>query len=183
MSSLDDWNEKRRKKPFVHNGFNEEFEIIFKMMEKMMKHAFLDINFSKMEPDKSFASGENINIGFEGNPKIQEFRKHPREISDESQPISDESEPLTEIIEGDKEISITVEIPEVEKKDIDLRTTENNLEIRAESPYQKFHRDVILPCKVKPKTTKATYKNGVLDVIIKRKTNKHDKKNNRVDIE
>lgn len=178
MNQEDDWNEKRRKK-----SFNDEFEKILRMMEKMMGHSFLNFNFNEMEPVKPFVYGYRINDGSIRNPKVQEFRNHPRELSDENQSITDEPEPLTEIIECDNEVSITVEIPEVEKKDIDLRSTENNLDIRVDTPYQKYHQEIKLPCKVKPKTTKATYKNGVLDIIIKRKNNKHDEKDYRVDIE
>lgn len=183
MNPVDDWNEKRRKKPFNYDGFNDEFEKILRMMEKIMRNRFQEINFKEMDPDKSFIYGYKINVGSDENPKVQEFRNHPRELSDENQSISDEPEPLTEIIECDNEISITVEIPEVEKKDIDLKPTENNLEIRADTPYQKYHRNIKLPCKVKPKTTKTTYKNGVLDIIIKRKNNKHNEEGHRVDIE
>ena len=36
----------------------------------------------------------------------------------------------------------------------------------------KYHELLNLPCDVKPKTMKATYKNGVLDVVVKRKKKK-----------
>ena len=36
----------------------------------------------------------------------------------------------------------------------------------------RYHKLVNFPCDVQPKTTKATYKNGVIDVIIKRKERK-----------
>jgi HSP20 family protein len=183
MKPLDDWNDKRRKKPFNHIGFNEEFEKMFKMMEEMMKQMIHNIDFNNIEPGITFIYGDEIYIDSNRNPNFQEFRNYPRELSDEKQPIQEKTEPLIDIIKRNKDISITVEIPNVEKKDIDLRTTENNLEIKVDKPDQQFHRNVVLPCKVKPKTTKATYKNGVLDVIIKRKNNKHDEKSHNVDIQ
>jgi HSP20 family molecular chaperone IbpA len=41
---------------------------------------------------------------------------------------------------------------------------------------------VDIPCNVKPKTTKATYKNGILDVVVKRKGKKKPGEGYRVNI-
>ena len=84
----------------------------------------------------------------------------------------EEPEPLADIIEGDEEVTVTVEIPGVENKDIDLNVNEDTLEITVSNPRRKYHKLLDLPCDVKPKTMKATYKNGILDVVIKRKKKK-----------
>ena len=86
--------------------------------------------------------------------------------------ISEEREPLTDVIEGDEDVAITVEMPGVERDDIDLNAARDNLEIKVDTPRRKYHKKIDLPCDVIPKTTKATYKNGVLDVVIKRKKKK-----------
>ena len=97
--------------------------------------------------------------------------------------ISEEREPLSDIIEGDEEVSVTVEIPGVEKEDIDLNVTEDSLDIRVNSAKRKYHKLLDLPCDVKPKTTKATYKNGILDVVIKRKERKKPGEGYRATVE
>ncbi len=88
--------------------------------------------------------------------------------------ISDEMEPLTDIIEGENDVAITVEIPGVEKEDIDLIATEDTLEIKVDSPKRKYHKRIDLPCNVKTKSTKATYKNGILDIVLDKKEKKKD---------
>ena len=60
-------------------------------------------------------------------------------------------------------------MPDVEEEEIDLNATENTLEIIVNNPGRKYHRFLNLPYSIKPKTVKTTYKNGVLDVVIKRK--------------
>ena len=82
-----------------------------------------------------------------------------------------EPEPLPDIIEGDKEVFITVAIPGVEKDDIDLNIVEDMLEITIDTSKMDYHEVVNLPCEVKPETAETTYKNGVLDVTIKRNKN------------
>ena len=97
--------------------------------------------------------------------------------------ISEEREPLTDIIEGDDDVAVTVEIPGVEKNNIELNVTNDILEIKVDTPNRKYHKRLDLPCDVLPKTTKATYKNGVLDVVIKRKEKKRPGDGYKVNIE
>ena len=97
--------------------------------------------------------------------------------------ISEEREPLTDIIEGDEDVAVTVEIPGVNRNDIDLNVKREYLEIKVDNPTRKYHKRLDLPCGVVPKTTKATYKNGVLDIVIKRKDKKKPGEGYRVNIE
>lgn len=91
-------------------------------------------------------------------------------------------EPFTDIQESDKEIIVTAEIPGVDKRDIRINATEDRLEISAETKYEakeekegyvrkersygRFYRALTLPATVKSQEAKASYKNGVLEVIL-----------------
>ncbi|OYT57776.1 hypothetical protein B6U70_02030 [Euryarchaeota archaeon ex4484_162] len=179
-----DRDKRRKRNPFDFFGFDDEdFERIFEEMQRMLERMFRDIPFDQIEWNKPFVHGFSIRIGPDGKPKIEEFGNKPSITPDGERIISEEREPLTDVIEGDEEVSVTVEIPGVEKDDIDLRVTEDSLEINVDTPQRKYHKIVELPCEVKPKTTKATYKNGVLDVVIKRKEKKKKGEKYRVSIE
>jgi HSP20 family protein len=185
MDSFDDDREKRKRKPFDFFDIDEDdFERIFeearRMIEDMFRSGFPSKSF---EPGKPIIHGFKINIGPDGKPRITEFGNRAVKTQDGLPVISDEREPLTDIIEGDDEVAITVELPGVEREDIDLKATENSLEIKVDTPQRKYHKIVELPCGVKPKTTKATYKNGVLDVIIQRKEKKRGDEGYKVNIE
>jgi HSP20 family protein len=84
-------------------------------------------------------------------------------------------EPLTDLIECDNSISVTIELPGLEKDDIDLRATSDTLTVTVETPERKYRKEFDLPCEIKPNNIKATYKNGILDITLKRK-NKQVKK-------
>lgn len=91
-------------------------------------------------------------------------------------------EPFADVVETDKEVKVAVEIPGVDKKDIKIKTTENSIEISAETKreekeekkgyirrersYGKFYRAMTLPVKVDATKAKASYKNGVLEVTL-----------------
>lgn len=90
--------------------------------------------------------------------------------------------PPADITETEDEIIITADIPGVSKEDIDLRISEDTLEIgaqvkreekeeergylRQERSYTRFYRRLPMPTTVKAEEAKATYKNGVLEIRI-----------------
>ena len=182
-----DKDKRRRKSPFDFMD-DEDFERIFDEMQRMFertdfKEMIEDMFRSGFDPNKRFIHGFSMNIGPDGKPKFQEFGNRPTKTPTGEPMLSDEREPLTDIIEGDEDVAITVEIPGVEKEDIDLNVTDDNLEITVDNPARKYHKYVDMPCNVKPKTTKATYKNGVLDVVVKRKEKKKPGEGYRVNID
>ena len=169
----EDRDRRRRKNPFDFID-DDKFERIFDEMQKL----FESTNFKEMiegmlsgslGSNKRFIHGLSINMVPIGEPKIQGLGKHPLKQPQRAQSGYEEREPLADIIEGDKEVSITFEIPGVEKKDIDLNVTDDALEIMVNTPKKEYHNIFRLPCSVKPKTAETTYKNGVLDVVIHRR--------------
>jgi len=184
----DDHDERRRKKRNPFDLFDDEFfrdilnderimDDIKRMTEEMMKM------FSNAQPGKSIVHGFKINIGPDGKPRISDFGNRSTKSPDGEPMISEEREPITDIIEGDNDVAVTVELPGVDKEDIDLNITTDKLDIKVDNPKRKYHKILDLPCDVKPKTTKATYKNGVLDIVIKRKQKKQPGDGYKVSIE
>jgi len=115
--------------------------------------------------------GIRITIGPDGVPKVEEFgnikRVGGRPI------ITEEAEPLVDVIEHDDEIIIVAELPGVDKDKIKVRATEDKVIINAEN-HRKYHKVVDLPAKVDPNSAKASYRNGVLEVKLKKKESKKE---------
>lgn len=163
----------------IRDIFNDDkiMDDIKKMAEEMMKM------FTNAQPGKPIVHGFKIDIGPDGKPQIEDFGNRSIRSPEGVPTISEEIEPLTDIIEGENDVAITVEIPGVEKDDIDLVATENTLEIKVDSPKRKYHKRIDLPCNVKTKSTKATYKNGILDIVLDKKDKKKDNGGFKVSIE
>lgn len=189
MNHEDDRNKRRRRRnPFDFFGFDDDFikdlldddrvmEDLRRMTEEMMRM------FSTAQPGKPFVHGFKIQYGPDGKPRIEDFGNKPIKTPDGEQLISEEREPLTDIIEGDEDVAITVELPGVEREDIDLNATNESIEIKVDTPQRKYHKKLALPCDVIPKTTKATYKNGILDIVLKRREKKKPGEGYKVNIE
>lgn len=89
-------------------------------------------------------------------------------------------EPFVDIVETEKELIATAEMPGLEKEEIKINLTEDRLEISAETKYEeekeekgyvyrergagRYYRAMSLPSPVDPDNSKASYKNGVLEI-------------------
>jgi HSP20 family protein len=176
--------EKKKRYPFDDIfDFDEEFDKIHNRMERIFNEMFkenLPEKFSDSEDVQPFVYGFSMRVGSDGKPSIQEFGNTQvgkiRKLGEESErPLElEEREPLTDIIEGENEIYITVEIPGVEKEDINLNVMDNTLTIDVDVEKRKYHKKIKLSSEVDPNSTVATYKNGVLDITLKRRGKKKE---------
>lgn len=177
---------RRRRWPFF---FGDEFDRIREEMERMMEEAlrgFEEFGFEEFEErfkkGGPYVYGFSLKIGPDGKPIIREFGNRPR-IVEKGIGISEEREPLVDVIEEKTTCKVIAELPGVTKEDIDLRCVEDRMEIRVDTPERKYFKSVKLPCKVKPETAKATFKNGVLEVVCERVTPKKEEPGKRIKIE
>jgi len=84
-------------------------------------------------------------------------------------------EPLTDVFEDKDCVKLYVELPGVEKNDIQLNVTQGKAEVKAKN----FYKLIDLPTKdVEFEKVSANYKNGVLEVVIPKvkKTVEEEKK-------
>ncbi len=93
--------------------------------------------------------------------------------------------PNIELYDRKNELVLRAELPGVDKKDIDLTITENNLTIKGEVKrkeeikeedyyvseirYGSFSRTIPLPIEIDSEKAKATFKDGVLEIVLPKK--------------
>ena len=160
--SEDWWKRRRRRRP--HPWFNI-FDRLDEMMEEMMHQAFKTPS-KKARVPRPYVYGFSMSVGPDGRPVIREFgnvqssRSGPR--------VQEEREPLVDIMEEERDVVIVAELPGVEKDDINLQTTKDHLTISVDTPQRKYHKELELPARVDPKSARASYKNGVLEVRLRK---------------
>ena len=90
--------------------------------------------------------------------------------------------PRVDIVERESEVILKVDLPEVNQDEIDIRVEENALIIRGERkfrkgenylqierPYGTFRRTFTIPRVIDQANIKASYKDGVLQVVLPKK--------------
>lgn len=89
-------------------------------------------------------------------------------------------QPFIDIVETDKEIIATAEMPGLNKEDININLTDDRLELSTESKHEEekkgkdyiykeirsgsFYRSISLPSSIDANNAKASYNNGVLEI-------------------
>ncbi len=83
--------------------------------------------------------------------------------------ISGEREPLADITTSDKEVKVILEMPGVNKENLRINAYDNSVEVKSEDPQRKYHRVMEIPPEADIETVKSTYKNGILEIVFKKK--------------
>lgn len=183
--------------PFF-SDFDAEFERMRRYMDQMMQAAMRG-DVARDGPNKPFIYGFSMRTGPDGRPVFQEFgnTRNVRKVTGpgpsacpavgegQERPVRDQGgteyggrEPLTDVIDCGETLAVTVELPGVEKDDIELEISNDTLTIKVDTEERRYYKEIDLPEAVEEDTTKASYKNGVLDVTLTKKasTKKKGKK-------
>ncbi len=164
-----DKDKKKKRKEWDFNDIFENFERLTEFFEEEFNRMFKEPNFNPMDDffkEKPLVYGFSISIDPNGKPRIQEFGNiRPK---GEKTLISDKREPLIDIINNEDEIIIIAEIPGVSKEDIKLNVSENSLIISVLN-NRKYYKELNFEEKIDPNSIQTSYKNGVLQVKLKKK--------------
>ena len=159
------WWRRRKKKSPRFNDIYEELEKLGELIDETMQKAF-EISSENTPVRRNRVQGFSIKIGPDGKPRIQEINnRQPRQNEPE---ISDNQEPLVDLIEEGETLVVLAALLGVKKDAIDLRVTENCLTVSVDTDDLEWSKDLKLPTKVDPKSARASYKNGVLEVKVKK---------------
>lgn len=147
--------------------FVDEFEKVFKKMSS----SFFDIDdiVEEFKGEGSnfspFYYGYTMTVGPNGKPIVKEYGN----VKPELLPSTDTREPIVDVIVDEKEklVKLVAEIPGVEKTDVKILVQDKFVDISAEHDEKKYHVKVPIKHKVNENSAKASYKNGILELVFK----------------
>lgn len=145
--------------------FDSEFDRIF----KRMSNSFFNIDdiFEEFKGKDSgsgpYYYGYTMTVGPDGKPVVKEYGN----VKPGLLPNSDTREPVVDTIvdEKGKVVKLIAEMPGVEKTDVKIVVDNKVVDISAEHGEKKYHAKVPLKHKVDENSAKASYKNGILQLV------------------
>lgn len=164
-----------RKKNFEKGFFDEDFFAEFERIEEIMRD-MLDAHFQEfekgdtLEPNTEFRPrvyGFTLDFGPEGKAKFAELAGKPS--VQKSAPIAKAHDPFVEVINGKDEITLVTEIPGVEQKHLHLKPYLKQIAMRVTDPDRMLSKTIALPFEVDPASMHYSLKNGILEIIFKKK--------------
>ena len=147
--------------------FDSEYDRIF----KRMSNSFFNIDdiFEEFKGRGSetgpYYYGYTMTVGPDGKPIVKEYGN----VKPGLLPTSDTREPIVDTIvdENEKVVKLIAEMPGVEKTDVQIVVENKVVSISAEHDQKKYHAKVPLKNKVDENSAKASYKNGILQLVFK----------------
>ena len=165
--------------------FDETFRDIDAFYKKLTEKMFRQME----EIDKAIQSGRlqgEWDVRHIEKPGVRGYVAQGRfqlgePLTAPKQALDETREPLTDVFEDKEHVKLYIELPGVDKDDIQLNVTAGQAEIKAKS----FYKTIDLPSRnVEFEKAAANCKNGVLEVLIpKKKTAVSDEKKTTIKIE
>ncbi|MFH1519618.1 MAG: archaeal heat shock protein Hsp20 [Candidatus Omnitrophota bacterium] len=125
-----------------------------------------EIDLSRLKEGMKGVFGFSVKTAVGGKPIVESFgniKKTPQ-----GPKVEEEREPITDVFDEKDEIRVYAEMPGVSQEDIKIDLKEDILVFEAQSGERKYHKEVLLPAKVKAENLTSCYKNGILEVKIKK---------------
>lgn len=86
-------------------------------------------------------------------------------------PVIDEvRQPLADVFEEDDRLRVVAELSGCEEKDVRTELKGDILVIRADTGDRKYFGEVLLPCPVDESSRRSSYRNGVLEIELLKRT-------------
>lgn len=146
--------------------FDSEFDRIF----KKMSNSFFNIDgvfeeFKGNSDSGPYCYGYTMTVGLDGKPVVKEYGN----VKPGQPLISDTQEPIVDTIVDEKEnvVKLVVEMPGVEKTDVKIVVENKIVDLSAEHGDKKYHVKVPVKYKVDENSARASYKNGILQLVFK----------------
>jgi HSP20 family protein len=125
-----------------------------------------EFDLSNIKEGMKGVFGISVKTAVGGKPIVESFGNVKRTPAGPT--VEAEREPITDVFDEGEELRIYAEMPGVSPEDIKLDLREDILDISAQTGDRKYHKELLLPTKVKADTLSSNYNNGVLEVKVKK---------------
>ncbi len=158
------WKRRKKKSPWL-NDIYDELEKLGDLIDETMQKAFENSSKDNSSRKNSYR-GFSVRVGRDGRPKIREINRN--QLFPDDADFEDDLEPLIDFLEEKNNLVVLAQLPGICKDDIDLRVTDTCLTLSVDAEDFEWYDELKLPTKVNPKSARASYKNGVLEVKIEK---------------
>lgn len=165
--------DKRRHLRDSLDEIDRYFEELEKEFEDVVRKG---LNLESGQPG-SFVAGFSMRVGPGEKPTIQFFGDSPTRAGGFRSPLTEQL-----VNEKDGTLRLVIDLPGVQKEDIEVSATGERAVVKAERKDRKYMTEVRLKREIDPEGGKAEYRNGVLEISFSLK-DKDNKGYRRVDVD
>ncbi len=150
----------------LFTGIEKLVELASGLKEGEVKTGQGESDLSSLKGGKKVVFGFSISNLVGRQPVVETFGNIKK--TSKGPIVKKERAPVTDIFDEKNEIKIYAEMPGVMEADINVHLKDTVLDILAQSGDRIYHDEFLLSDKIKPETLKFNYKNGILEITIKK---------------
>ena len=125
-----------------------------------------EVDLSHVKKGMKAVYGFTVKSAVGGKPVVEPFGNVKQ--TPKGPTVDEEREPMTDVFDEKEEVKIYAEMPGVNEADIKIEVKGDILDIAARSGDRKYHKEVLLPAPVKAGMLTSSFKNGMLEIRIKK---------------
>ena len=125
-----------------------------------------EVDLSHVKKGMKAVYGFTVKSAVGGKPVVEPFGNVKQ--TPKGPTVDEEREPMTDVFDEKEEVKIYAEMPGVNEADIKVEVKGDILDIAARSGDRKYHKEVLLPAPVKAGMLTSSFKNGMLEIRIKK---------------
>ena len=148
----------------VKSGREEELSAKWRRTKKFSKHFNISTSFSKIK-DKNPASTFRTKDLARKRQAYPRWSRTPKTCG--ARKVR-EPDPLIDVLEEKEEIVVVAEFAGFKRENLRTNVKNQRLTLSAEVLDRKYYKSLNLPKRVIPNTIRTTYKNGVLEIRLKK---------------
>jgi HSP20 family protein len=153
--------------------FNEQLFRSWQRMRERPLHAESTTNEAAQQLGP-IVFGYSIVVGGDGKPKIRQFGDLRYGGASLWPTPTKSREPLFDIVDGEKELKVIVELPGVNREEIDVTISDGRLlVVSAEGHGRSYRKQFWLPVRVDVDDVRTTFINGVLEIVFTKEGTKN----------
>ena len=111
--------------------------------------------------------GFSIRMGLEGKPVIEQFGNI--KATEKGAMVGEVREPIVDVFDEGERLVVIAELPGVDESGIHIEVKDDILDLSAETRDRKYSKEVLLPSPVDAESMESSYKNGILEIRLRKK--------------
>jgi len=125
-----------------------------------------EIDLTHLKKGTKGVYGFSVKTAVGGKPVVESFGNIKK--TTKGPVVEEDREPITDVFDEEEEIRVYAEMPGVNGENIKVDLKGDILEISARNRDRKYRKEILLSAKVIPETLTSKYKNGILEIRIKK---------------
>jgi HSP20 family protein len=151
----------------LFKGIGNLFDLVSRMAEEGKEEYTHTGEIRGLGDKAKGVYGFSVKIGLGGKPVIEQFGNI--KATERGAVVDEVREPIVDVFDEGEKLVVIAELPGVEERDIHLEAKDDILILSAEARDRKYSKEVLLPSSVDADSMESTYKNGILEIKLRKK--------------